>query len=199
MLSRGGHDVPSAAIDGGKQGMNNNDWFDINEIANYLHAKIGDSQVSKSTLRRWIKDEADNSHDPEATKSFTTSALGSKKPVTKYNRRLVNAMIEHNLNRIQKKVDTISPALVADLSTQDQSALRKDLQNVNATLQQLQDQVEEMSDLAKRQYRQQIWLKVADLQINAAGHGHHLDAKRLYQDMLNDDFHDDVADYLGQH
>lgn len=176
--------------------MNDNNWFDINEIANYLQAKIGDNQVSKSTLRRWIKAEADHSHDPQATKTFTTSALGSKKPVTKYSLALVNAMIEHNLNRIQNKTDVVPPALMANLSTSSLAAMQKEVTVLNDRLQQLQNQFQKLDALAQRQYRQQLWLQISQVKLSAERQGQQLDAQSLYQDMLNDDFHDDINHYL---
>lgn len=173
-------------------------WLDINEIADYLDQQFGKNNLSNSTLRRWINTEAKNSPNVGAVKQFDTSALGSKKPVTKYNIKLVNQMLEHNLNRLQKHVEHLDPAAVDKITDNERDDLTKELANIKEVLLKQQQYIKELNETAQLQYKAQLWLEVSRLQLLVERAGDGFDAKGLYQDLLNDNFHDDIDKYRKQ-
>ncbi|KRK32780.1 hypothetical protein [Loigolactobacillus bifermentans] len=171
--------------------MTDEQWLDLNEIADYIETTMGANTISNSTLRRWINEEVALG-GPDEVKEFRTSDLGSKKPVTKYQLTVVNSMINHNLSRIKKKVTHLKNEFPLALQ---QQPVAGDLQQIQATLQQQSEVLGRLEAVAKQQASQQLWLQIAQLQLNFESKGQKLDAKSLYADMLQNDMHDTIDQY----
>lgn len=176
--------------------MTKKNWLDINEIADYLDHEIGKNRISNSTLRRWINAEVKNSPNVETVKRFNTSALGSKKPVTKYNIKLVNQMLEHNLTRIQKRVDNLDPTAIAKIKDNERDEFTRELVKIQDLLANQQAELKAIKESSDRQYKTQVWLDISRLQLLAANHQQELDSKGLFHDIINGDFHADVRKYI---